>query len=767
MNPFLKGLSSKLVLTSSGESPSGIKDGKVVKLTPFCQVDVPTMNYQNWLNNSDGKLADLTKVPQNAKIAIIGAGMSGLITGFELLRAGYKNFTIYEAGSRVGGRFFSYQFPNDAYNYAELGAMRFPPTENCLFWYIQYLQNKGANIVLNPDFPDPGLVPTLVMYKGQAFPIQPNTPMPEIFRDMNESWNGFVTTTEPIILANGLTLDSPANISAWLDVAAGTYDPIRAQNAWQAWVNYFKDKSFIQGVIEIFCQPNAPKKYNSTTKTFGERYQWKYPEDIEKFGTVGTGIGGQSPLFSESFICIMRFTINKLEEEHALIVTGTDSVADSLANLNIDNAGNLMQHIKLNTAIGGVVPSENGSSISLTNKEGQVIDEGITYLVVATTNRSAEIELGIDSLWQIQNNEANNILSQSKRSALSNVHMAQSSKFFLKVKPWWTGSGNQDKIRCITTDTAMANFYTLDYNENDEYAVCLMNYVWEDLSEMAEALGDLNERYQRFLRDLNQIPGIDYIVNAMPKQVDNSNAVMIDWQMQKYYNGAFALTQPTQEDFLSQLYYNFLSLNKSGAKVIFAGDSYSWVGGWVEGALTTGLNAFASIVENMGGSFTSPADNPLKHLNAKAIRYDNNSDTSNVMAVGPFGGCSTSVEPFDESIISGSSFTIFYDAEASRGILNGVQINGKTYGTCTRNLKSVDVDLNQTVNEITIYACKEIDANGRVRAFLINNTQYGANLQPGDIAYTIKFDVGMKITEIKGMSGHDIDRIGFCVQHKI
>ncbi|MCU0421979.1 MAG: FAD-dependent oxidoreductase [Bacteroidia bacterium] len=769
MYPFIKTIKRPSTNEKSTISDNGIVDGRIVELQPFCQIDVPNMDYQQWLNASVNQLADLSKQNPNAKIAIIGAGMSGLITGFELLRAGFTNFTIYEAGDRVGGRFFSYPFPNDSVNKAELGAMRFPPTESCLYWYIKYLQDRGAKIVLDPDFPDPGLVPTMVMYKGQNYLIEPNGDIPAIFKDIHDSWNGFVTTTEQIILANGVTLDSPASMSAWLNVYANTYDPIRAQNAWQAWVNYFKDKSFIQGVIEIFCQPNAPKKYDSITHTFGERYQWKYPEDIEKFGTVGTGIGGQSPLFSESFICLMRFTINQLEDKHALIVTGTDSVANALASLPVLNGIALNSKIKLNTAINQIIPTSDGKTVSLLHANGSIIDSGINHLVIATTNRAAEVGLGIDSLWQNNNPSASKVIGIDKREALSNVHMAQSSKFFLKVKPWWLGDSSLKKVRCITTDTAMANFYTLDYDPNDEYAVCLMNYVWEDLSEMSESLGNINERYQRFLRDLKQIPDIQYILDAMPAEVNDENAVMIDWQTQPYFNGAFSLTQATQEDYLSKMYYNFMNPDGDGstAKVYFVGDSVSWVGGWVEGALTTGLNAFSAIVKDLGGKFTSEINNPFLHLNAKSILYDNTSATGFTSAVGPFGGCSTQVTPISEEITPTSAVFIYYDASSRQGVINGLTINGNNYGTCSRNLTKVQVDLNTPITSVSIIACKEIDANGRLRGFKLNDNYYGASPDnQNDILYSYTYEKPMQISSIKGMFGVDIDRIGFNLKQR-
>ena len=46
------------------------------------------------------------------------------------------------------------------------------------------------------------------------------------------------------------------------------------------------------------------------------------------------------------------------------------------------------------------------------------------------------------------------------------------------------------------------------------------------------------------------------------------------------------------------LYYQFLS-SRSG--VFLAGDSVGWCGGWIEGALQTGMNAAAAIVQRFCG----------------------------------------------------------------------------------------------------------------------------------------------------------------------
>jgi tryptophan 2-monooxygenase len=87
-------------------------------------------------------------------IAIIGAGMGGLVSAYELLRAGASNVVLYEASGRIGGRAYSVPFTSQAPAFlAEMGAMRFPPSEYSLFHYLDQF-----GIEANSNFPDPGEV---------------------------------------------------------------------------------------------------------------------------------------------------------------------------------------------------------------------------------------------------------------------------------------------------------------------------------------------------------------------------------------------------------------------------------------------------------------------------------------------------------------------------------------------------------------------------------------------------------------------------------
>lgn len=70
------------------------------------------------------------KKAKKVNVAIVGAGMSGLMTYLCLTQAGLKNVEIIEAGNRLGGRVHTEYLSGGAfdYSYQEMGPMRFPTT---------------------------------------------------------------------------------------------------------------------------------------------------------------------------------------------------------------------------------------------------------------------------------------------------------------------------------------------------------------------------------------------------------------------------------------------------------------------------------------------------------------------------------------------------------------------------------------------------------------------------------------------------------------
>lgn len=73
---------------------------------------------------------------RNIKVAILGGGLAGLASAFELRKLGF-NTTIFEANEmRIGGRVYTYYFDKEKNLYGELGAMRIPVSHNTTWHYI-------------------------------------------------------------------------------------------------------------------------------------------------------------------------------------------------------------------------------------------------------------------------------------------------------------------------------------------------------------------------------------------------------------------------------------------------------------------------------------------------------------------------------------------------------------------------------------------------------------------------------------------------------
>lgn len=95
----------------------------------------------NVLANKEPGAVDVDKAKAK-EIAIVGAGMSGLMSYLVLHQAGMTNISIIEAGNRLGGRVHTEYLsggPFD-YSYQEMGPMRFPST------YKDSATNETMNI---------------------------------------------------------------------------------------------------------------------------------------------------------------------------------------------------------------------------------------------------------------------------------------------------------------------------------------------------------------------------------------------------------------------------------------------------------------------------------------------------------------------------------------------------------------------------------------------------------------------------------------------
>ncbi|PWT87453.1 MAG: hypothetical protein C5B55_14750 [Blastocatellia bacterium] len=88
----------------------------------------------------------ITRAPAK-KVLILGAGMAGLVAGYELLQLGH-DVTIVEARMRPGGRVHTLREPFSDGLYAEAGAARIPDNHDLTLKYV-----KLFDVPLEPMYP--------------------------------------------------------------------------------------------------------------------------------------------------------------------------------------------------------------------------------------------------------------------------------------------------------------------------------------------------------------------------------------------------------------------------------------------------------------------------------------------------------------------------------------------------------------------------------------------------------------------------------------
>jgi tryptophan 2-monooxygenase len=106
------------------------------------------------------------------------------------------------------------------------------------------------------------------------------------------------------------------------------------------------------------------------------------------------------------------------------------------------------------------------------------------------------------------------------------------------------------------------------------------------------------------------------------QSIQTNTAQVIDWQNEEYFFGAFKLNQPGQDPYARVLFYDFLKAGTTEDTGLYlAGDSIGFLGGWVENALQTGVNAAAAVAVSLGGVLNASSLSPFSRLNANTYTY--------------------------------------------------------------------------------------------------------------------------------------------------
>nr|GMD61699.1 tryptophan 2-monooxygenase [Ipomoea batatas] len=544
-----------------------------------CQRFFPTIDllfdYRTFLGRCSraGRIGYFPPGVSEPKVAVVGAGISGLVVASELLRVGVKDLTVFEARDRLGGRLWSHAFDDAPNVIAEMGAMRFPASASCLDFYL-----RRYGLALNERFPNPGTVDTSIFYEGERYLWKAGEKPPALFRRVCEGWQAF--------LSNGyydedMMLVSPNAITEALKLGFLQ----QAHQFWQIWLTRFEGESFSSGIERIFFGAHPPG---------GE--QWRFPEDWDIFKVMGVGTGGLGPVFESGFIEILRLLVNGYEDDQRLIREGISKLPMGIASEVFQGVivGGRVRHIQIKT----IEKEEAKIKLSTNAGSSEFFDK------VVVTSGLANIQLR-----HLMTTDAT-FFEVPVNEAINNTHMTGSSKLFLLTeRKFWL----EHKLpSCLLTCGLAKATYCLDYEpQNPEgTGVVLLSYTWEDDSHRLLAVSDKRERLDIIRKYLRQaFP--EFAKYLYPTKDDyDRNVFQHDWLTDKHAGEAFKLNRRGDDIYSESLFFQPLSRGDDTG-VYLAGCSCSFTGGWVEGAIQTACNAACAVIHHSGGVLEN--SNPIAH----------------------------------------------------------------------------------------------------------------------------------------------------------
>ncbi|PPU37285.1 NAD(P)/FAD-dependent oxidoreductase [Xanthomonas arboricola] len=543
-------------------------------------------DYTPFLNRSDrhGSVGTMPSHASSLRIAIVGAGISGLVAATELMRTGIHDVTLFEARNRIGGRAWSQAFDARApHLIAEMGAMRFPSSQSCLFHYLDKF-----GISNNASFPDPGVVDTELHYRGTRHLWPANGRPPELFRRVDEGWRAFLRDG---YVKSGKALIAPMTITSLLKARRFEH----AREAWQGWIEAFGNASFYSAIVEIFSNPRAPG---------GVR--WEKPADFDLFGSLGIGSGGFTPVYQAGFTEILRIVINGYDCDQRMIIGGISSLVEKLANQTFQG-----RQLKERVQRGEVSRiSKRDGRIALSVESGDTMQ--FDRVIVTSSNRSMQ------TVHRITSDET--FFDHDVCRAVRETHMTSSSKIFMLTShKFWLA---ENLPTSILTDGLLRNVYCLDYEPDNPggHGVVLLSYTWEDDANKLLGFHDKRQRCQFLTEELAKILP-QFARHLIPADDDyERNVIQHDWLLDPYSAGAFKLNYPGTDIYSERLFFQFQSANDiaTDSGLYLAGCGCSFTGGWIEGAIQTGLNSACAVIRSVGGKLLP--DNPLDGIR-RVYRY--------------------------------------------------------------------------------------------------------------------------------------------------
>ncbi len=513
--------------------------------------------YDDWLKHPAG-LGSVPPMRHGTEVAIVGAGMAGVVAAYELMKLGLKP-VVYES-RRLGGRLHSEPFKGADGIVAELGGMRFPKSS---VGFYHYLDSLGLKTRPFPNPLSPHTPSTVIDLEGNPLYVESAADLPPLLKEVGAAWQE--------------ALEQEASFAA-MQAAIRDRDIARIKQIWNALVPVWDDRSFY-GFI-------------ATSQAF-RRHSFRH---LEVFGQVGFGTGGWDTDFPNSMLEILRVVYTNCDEDQHFVEGGVEQVPRGLWRRSPDAMAFWPRGTSLHSLHSGAprpgvakLSRDEDGRIAVTDAWGDCR----AFDAVLVTCQSWLLTTHIDC--------DESLFSQKVWMALDRTRYMQSAKTFVMVdRPFWKDRNprtGRDTMSMTLTDRVTRGTYLFDLGDDKPGVICL-SYSW-----MSDALKMLplpvDKRVRLALQALGKIyPDVDIASHII------GDPITVSWEDDPNFLGAFKGALPGHYRYNHRMFCHFMqdSLPASQRGIFLAGDDIGWIPGWVEGAVQTALNAVWGIVHHLGGS---------------------------------------------------------------------------------------------------------------------------------------------------------------------
>ncbi len=501
------------------------------------------------------------------KVGIIGGGLAGLSSAYELRKLGF-DITIFEMQeSRIGGRVYTYYFDAEKQLYGELGAMRIPVIHGTTWHYIDlfglntrpfiqnnenafiYVRNRRARN--DPEGLD-------VMKK-----IYPEFPLTQSER--TTSWRellDFALTT--------LFFSIPTEVRRELLEIREKYSEQIVS------LDYYN----IRQIMEMMGLSEGAMELLSCVMPFiGSLYYNSYYESLQETYTVDTDfryeiVGGMVKL--------------PLAFYHSL-VTNQEELKTRPENSNYGNV--IWNSGKMVT---GIYQDDFSDEVTIESKNMKTLAEDRENFdfVICTIPFSSLRNVTIFPMF-----------STGKMQAIKEVTYVANQKTVLKCRNRFWERGNIDE-RILGggsyTDLPISSIWYPSDHANLREAYLNENSLWENpgvllasynLTQNAIRLGNLEEsiRIENVKRQVEAVHGLPrgYLDDIVEE------AKSIQWDNEQGFYGGFCYYSPEQK----RLFSYAMIEPEFNNRVYFAGEHTSSTHGWQQGALHSGMEAANAVAK--------------------------------------------------------------------------------------------------------------------------------------------------------------------------